>query len=108
LTTPTDKPPSPVKLVTNSEEHTAPPRSVIRLPVITTLDTDPDVVLQEAMGKLDCVVVLGYTKGEDGVEYFTSSISDGSLNVWLMQRAIYKLMVIAEPDDDDGTPTPVA
>jgi len=84
-----------VRLVTDAsiedEGHEAPPKNIIRLPVITTLNLDPDAVMQEAMGKLECVVVVGYEMGEDGREYFASSIADAGTNAWLLQRAIWLL-----------------
>jgi coenzyme F420-reducing hydrogenase delta subunit len=109
--TETDDKPSHVRLVTPEGEHTAPPKNLIRLPVITTLNTNPDSVLESALGELDCVIVIGYTKGDDGVEYFASSIADGSLCVWLLQRYIHKLMLETDRVDeegDDGGESPVA
>lgn len=90
----------PPHLVTDAGEHTAPPRNVVRLPVITTLDVDPDVVLLGAMGQLECVVVVGYTKGEDGVEFFASSVADAGTAAWLLQRGIWKLNKIVEEKDE--------
>ena len=58
--------------------------NVVRLPCITTLDLQPDVILGEAMGKLKTVVVMGYD--EDGEEYFASSVADGGTVMWLMER----------------------
>ncbi len=52
---------------------------------VTTLDSDPDRLLESAVGKLETVVVLGFTK--DGAEYFSSSVSDGGAITWLLDRA---------------------
>lgn len=70
---------------------------VVRFPGITRLDLDPDVVLREALEKLEGVVIIGYAK--DGAEYFASSYADGETAVWLLERAKFKLMQIADGDD---------
>ena len=58
--------------------------NVILFSGITNLDLPPDRVLEQAIGKLDSVVILGYTK--DGDEYFCSSIADGGEVLWIMER----------------------
>ncbi len=58
---------------------------VLKFTGITSLDSNPDRVLEEAVGELETVVVLGFTK--DGAEYFASSVSDGGTVTWLMDRA---------------------
>lgn len=58
--------------------------NVIRLPCVTTLDLDPEVILTEAAGQLKSVVIIGYD--HDGAEYFASSVADGGAIVWLMER----------------------
>lgn len=67
---------------------------------ITTLDLDPTRILQSA---LDCgmssVVVVGFDK--DGGEYFASAYADGADVVWHLERAMFKLMVIADALADD-------
>ena len=50
--------------------------NVIPFGGITRLDIDPDRVLTSAVGKLECVVVVGL--GKDGEEYFASSMADGA------------------------------
>lgn len=70
--------------------------NVIDLPVITTLDLDPQRVLKwAAEADLEGVVVVGTTK--DGQEYFASSISDGAEIVWHLERT--KLKVLRLPDE---------
>ena len=59
---------------------------------ITKLDFDPDKVLEGAMGKLDSVIILGYTKDED--EYFACSLADGGEANWLLDRCKIKLLTI--------------
>jgi hypothetical protein len=68
---------------------------VVDLPVITTLDLDPDRLLQKAIGKLDRVIIIGVDK--DGYEYFASSVSDGGSIVWDIERA--KLVILRVPDE---------
>lgn len=70
---------------------------VVDLPVITTLDLDPDRVLQKAIGRMSRVVVIGIDK--DGEEYFASSVADGGTVVWDMERA--KLKLLRLPDEAD-------
>lgn len=67
--------------------------NVVNLPCITRLDIPPDRILQEAMGKLESVVVIGYTK--DG-EYFASSQADGAEVVWLLERCKLKLLRVVD------------
>ena len=70
---------------------------VIRFPGITRLDLDPDRVLQEAVGKMEGVVIVGYDK--DGDEYFASSYADGGTTLWLLERCKHKLMKIGDGND---------
>lgn len=67
---------------------------VVDLPVITTLDLDPDRLLQKAIGKMQRVLIIGIDK--DGEEYFASSVADGGTVLWDMERAKFKLMVEAD------------
>lgn len=74
---------------------------VIPLPCITTLDLNPDQILQAAIGELDCVVILGYDK--NGQEYFSGSVGDGGTVLWMMERAKLKLLRTADGDRADPT-----
>ena len=67
---------------------------VVRLPCITRLDLDPDMIMEEAAGKLKTVVLLGYDK--DGKEYFASSVADGGTVMWLMERV--KALLLNQAD----------
>jgi hypothetical protein len=67
---------------------------VVDLPVITTLDLDPDRLLQKAIGQMQRVLIIGIDK--DGEEYFASSVADGGTAIWDMERAKFKLMVAAD------------
>ena len=71
---------------------------VVDLPVVTTLNSDPDRVLEKAIGNLKRVVVIGVE--HDGTEWFDSSDPDGGSILWDMERVRFKLMQIA--GDDDG------
>lgn len=61
---------------------------------ITKLDMPPDRVLEEAIGRLDGVVILGYTK--DGEEYFGSTYADGGTVLWLLERLKLDLLRVAD------------
>lgn len=70
--------------------------SVLKFTGITSLDMPPDVILEGAIGKLESVIVIGYTT--DGEEYFASSMADGADALWHLQRAAHKL--ICMPDEE--------
>ena len=59
----------------------------------------PDSVLSAAIGNLDQVVVIGYTKNEDF--YYNSSEPGGEAALWLLERAKHKLMRISD-DMEEG------
>lgn len=63
---------------------------VIYPSIITSLDLPPDRLLEKAIGELDTVVIVGYHK--DGSEYFASSVADGSVVNWLLDRCKLKLL----------------
>lgn len=63
---------------------------VVELNLITKLDLDPDRLLQKAIGQLDEVLIIGFTK--DGGEYFASSKADASNPIYLCERAKHRLM----------------
>jgi len=65
---------------------------VIDFTGVSKLDWNPDRVLEAAIGGLESVVVIGYTK--DGEEYFASSIADGGTTNWLLDRCKRKLLDI--------------
>ena len=67
---------------------------VVDLPVITSLDLDPDRVLQKALGEVESVVILGYDK--QGGEYFASSVADGGTVLWLLERMKKELLEAAD------------
>jgi hypothetical protein len=63
----------------------------------TPLFRAADDTLVAAMGKLEHVVVIGYTR--DGEEYFGSSMDDGPRAVWHLERAKLKLLNIGHVED---------
>ena len=67
---------------------------IVNFPGISYLDLPPDRILEGAAGKLERVVIIGYTA--DGEEYFASSIADGGEVVWLMERMKLKLLRIGD------------
>ena len=67
---------------------------VVNLGCVTKLDLPPDRILEQAIGQLEGVVVLGYDK--DGQEYFASSYADGGDVVWLMERLKKKLLEVSD------------
>lgn len=68
--------------------------NVVKFTGITFLDMPPDVILESALGKLESVIVLGYTN--DGEEYFSASMADGADALWHLQRAAHKLLSMPE------------
>ena len=67
---------------------------VIAFPGLSKLDQNVDLILREAIGELNEVVVTGYDK--EGELYFASSKSDGAAVVWLLERAEHKLMITTD------------
>lgn len=73
--------------------------NVVNFTGITSLDLDPQRVLEQATkAGLKKVVILGYNSDvEDGDgEYFASSIADGADVVWLLERMKLKLLRLAD------------
>lgn len=58
--------------------------NIIPIGGITTLDIPEDQILEEAKGKMNGVVLMGWK--EDGELYFASSFSDGGSVLWLMEK----------------------
>lgn len=65
---------------------------------ITRLDLPADRILEDAIGKLDSVVIMGYDK--DGEEVFASSLADGASVLWLLEQCKLKLLKVPIPDDE--------
>ena len=66
-----------------------PMADVVEFPGATSLDSDPDRVLESMVGKLETVVVVGYC--HDGSSYLTSNVADNALLLWMLERAIHNL-----------------
>lgn len=71
--------------------------NLVYLNNVTKLDIPPDRVLAKAAGKLQQVIVIGYTT--EGAEYFASSVASGPEAVWLLERMKLKLLTIVEESD---------
>lgn len=57
--------------------------SVFDFTGITRLDIDPDRVLEQAAGKLQGVVIIGFD--HEGQFYGASSYADGGNAIWLLE-----------------------
>lgn len=57
---------------------------------ITTLDLPPDRILEQAKGKLQGVMVIGFDK--DGEFYGASSYADGGNAMWLIEVCKKRLL----------------
>ena len=57
---------------------------------VTSLDLDPDVILENTKGRLEGFVIAGWDK--DGEEYFASTYGDGGTTLWLLERCKKKLL----------------
>lgn len=71
---------------------------VIELGCITRLDLPADRVLENNIGELDSVVIMGYDK--EGDEVFASSIADGGAVLWLLEQCKLKLLKVPLPEDE--------
>jgi hypothetical protein len=67
--------------------------NVIPLGNITRLDLPADRILEQAIGKMDGVVIMGYDK--DGAEYFASSYADGGYVLWLAEKMKKRLLEVS-------------
>lgn len=68
--------------------------NVIPFGGVTRLEIDPDLVLNGAMGKLECVVLVG--KDKDGYEYFAASMADGADALWYLERLKKQLLEVGD------------
>jgi len=67
---------------------------VVILDCNTKLDLPADRILENTIGKLDKVVIMGYDK--DGQEYFASSVADGGEVIWLLEKMKKALLEVGE------------
>lgn len=77
-----------------------PSAKVIRFPGITKLDLDPDLILQEAVGKLEGCVIVGFDK--DGNDFFASSYADSGDVVYHLERGKWRLMKLEDELNEGG------
>jgi hypothetical protein len=70
--------------------------NILKFRGLTLNKTPPDQVLEQTIGKLDTVVILGYDK--DGEHYFASSDSDGGTVIWLMEKLKLQLLNVTAED----------
>lgn len=69
--------------------------NVVNFPGITTLDMDPERILEGARkANLSDIVILGYDQAGD--EWFASSVADGAQVLWLLERLKLQLLRIAD------------
>jgi hypothetical protein len=71
--------------------------NVVIFPGITKLNMPADQILDEALGQLNEVVILGYDV--DGEEYFAATNADGKDVIWLMDRCKHRLMEIIDEQE---------
>jgi len=57
---------------------------------VTTLDLDPDIILENTKGKLEGFVIMGWD--HEGNEYFASTYADGGTALWLIERLKKQLL----------------
>lgn len=72
--------------------------NIINLPVVTTLNSSADRVLEAAQGELEEVVIIGFTT--EGDEYFSSSVADSGSVIYHLERAKHKLLKLADELDN--------
>lgn len=63
---------------------------------ITTLDLDPDLVLENSKGTFEGVVLLGW--GKDGEMAFSSTYADGGTVLWLLEQCKARLLAV-DPEE---------
>ena len=73
--------------------------NVIPFSGVTKLDLNPDIVLEEAKGKLEGFVIAGHDK--EGNEYFASTYADGGDVLWLLERMKFRLVRVVEEMESD-------
>lgn len=71
-------------------EEREPEAKVIRFPGVTRLDLNPDLILQEAVGKLEGCVIVGFDK--NGMDFFASSYADVGGVLYHLERGKWRLM----------------
>lgn len=67
---------------------------VVQLNGITRLDLPPDRILNDAIGQLESVAIIGYDT--QGNEYFATNLADGGTVLWLLERSKKSLLEIID------------
>lgn len=73
--------------------------NVIPFDGYTTLDIDPDSVLENNKGEFSRVMVIGWGK-ENGELVVASSFSSGPDLMWLLQRAQHRLHCLCDMEGE--------
>jgi hypothetical protein len=69
--------------------------NVVNFPGITTLDMDPERIMEGARkANLSDIVILGYDQAGD--EWFASSVADGAEVLWLLERLKLQLLRLGD------------
>lgn len=76
-----------LKEVAIEEQPTA---KIFRFNGVTKLDLPPDQILEQAIGELEGVVIVGFAK-DDQSFYGASSYADGGTALWLLELCKLKL-----------------
>jgi len=69
----------------------------------TILDSDPDRILDAAKTELDTVIIIGEAK--DGSLWVSSSTSDKTLTIYLIETAKFELLSIDMKDRNSEGPS---
>ena len=75
------------------------PDTIVPFTGITTLDLDPDQLLDRAKGELEDAIIIGFAT--DGSFYFASSLADAGEAIFRLERAKHLLM--RKIDELEGT-----
>ena len=66
--------------------------NIIPIGGVTLLNLPEDSILEQAKGKMDDVVLIGWDK--DGELYFASSLADGGDVLWLIEKCKQALLEV--------------
>jgi hypothetical protein len=69
---------------------------VIYMKGVTVLDIPADQVLEQAIGKMEGVVIMGYDG--NGNEYFASTYGHSGTVIWLLERLKHLMLKNADED----------
>lgn len=72
--------------------------NVVNFPGRSSIDSNPEQILDQSKDRLSAVVVVGETK--DGEFYFASSQADGADALYWLEMGKYKLIRMCNGDDE--------